>query len=457
MVVEGQVPRRRLGLDTTNIERYKRAMSETLQSLVRSFAETHPEGAARALEGLDPCEAAGVLNSLPSEVVGRVAEHLMPHAAGAILAHFSVEQTKHLFEAMTLRQAAVFLQHIDEMRRREILASLPEDVSERLWTLTLYPPETAGGMMHPQVASLAIDLTTREAIDVLRRVPRQALYYLYVTDRSGVLVGVLNLRDLLLAAPHEPIEPKVKRNVTSVPVDMDREEVATLMRQRGFVALPVVSLEGRLLGVVKHDEVLDTVQEEAFEDLQKMVGAGGDESALSPVSTVVKRRLPWLCVNLLTAFLASGVVGLFESTIAKVTALAVFLPVVSGQGGNSGAQALAVVMRGLALKEILPGAGMRVVMKELIAGVLNGLAIALITGLTVGFWTRSVGMGLVIGLAMVVNMAVAALSGAAIPLVLEKMGRDPAQSSTIFLTTVTDIVGFAAFLGFAALMMPFLV
>jgi magnesium transporter len=188
-----------------------------------------------------------------------------------------------------------------------------------------------------------------------------------------------------------------------------------------------------------------------------MVGAGGDERALSPVSTVVKRRLPWLYVNLVTAFAAAAVVGVFEGVIQKVTALAVLLPIVSGQGGNTGAQALAVVMRGLALREILTGSAKRVIVKEAMAGLLNGIAVAVATSAAVWVWSRNVGITLVIGLAMIVNMVVAGLSGAAIPIVLRALNRDPAQSSSIFLTTVTDVVGFAAFLGFAAAFMPLLV
>jgi len=233
--------------------------------------------------------------------------------------------------------------------------------------------------------------------------------------------------------------------------------VLILMRRHRFLALPVVDADGRLIGVIKHDEALRAGQLEAFEDLQKMVGAGGDERALSPVSTVVKRRLPWLYVNLVTAFAAAAVVGIFEGVIQKVTALAVLLPIVSGQGGNTGAQALAVVMRGLALREIVTGAAKRVMVKEILAGLLNGVAIAVVTSAAVWVWSRNVGITLVIGLAMIVNMVVAGLSGAAIPICLRALKRDPAQSSSIFLTTVTDVVGFASFLGFAAIFMSLLI
>jgi magnesium transporter len=239
---------------------------------------------------------------------------------------------------------------------------------------------------------------------------------------------------------------------------MSREEVATLMRERGFLALPVIDYDGRLVGVVKAQEILEASQLEAFEDLQKIVGAGADERALSSVKTVVRSRLPWLYVNLVTAFMAAAVVGMFEGMIEKVAALAVLLPIVAGQGGNTGAQSLAVVMRGLALREIIPGVKRRVIMKELLAGTINGVAVAIVTAVLVFAWRLSkgdptsvcVGLGAVIGVAMVANMGAAAFSGAAIPMILKALGRDPAQSASIFLTTVTDIVGFAAFLGLAS-------
>ena len=242
---------------------------------------------------------------------------------------------------------------------------------------------------------------------------------------------------------------------------MDSEEVVQLMRERGFLALPVVDFEDRLIGVVRHTEALEASHEAAFEDLQKIVGAGADERALSPVRMVVKSRLPWLLVNLLTAFMAAAVIGMFEGIIAKVAALAVLLPVVAGQGGNTGSQSLAIVMRGLALREIIPGVKKRVIVKELTGGVINGVAVAIVTAVAVFGWRAFAGdsiqagggLSLVIGLAMIVNMAAAALSGAAIPLILRALGRDPAQSASIFLTTVTDIVGFASFLGFATMFM----
>ena len=420
-------------------------------TLVRALAEQHPETAARALERLDPAEAAKVLSALPAAPVTRVVERLAPHAAAQILDRFTAEQTRDLLEAMGPKQASIVLRHLEEQKRGAALAAMPEQAAKRLQELLRYPPESAAGMMDPQVVSIPVDVTAQEAISLLRRAPRQNLHYLYVTDRENRLVGVLQMRDLLLSGPREPLEPLIRRETRSVKAETDREEVAAVMRETRFAALPVVDVEGKLLGVVKSDDVLTAVQDEAFEDLQRMVGAGGDERAAAPVSLAVRKRLPWLLVNLATAFLASAVIAMFEGVLAKVTALSVLMTIVAGQGGNTGAQALAVVIRGLAVREILPGMMWRILLKELGAGFLNGLAVAFVTAAGTYAWYRSPALAAVIGAAMIVNMTAAALAGAAIPLVLHKLGRDPAQSSSIFMTTVTDVVGFAAFLGFAML------
>ena len=430
---------------------------EKVDLLVRSFVESHPRDAAQAFEQLGTDEAFRIIEKLPFRTEALVLERLSPSKAGAILERLEPERRRELLAIMPPRTASLVLQQLEESNLEEVLTYLPEKVARQIRELMHYPPDTAGGMMEPRVTSIPVDLTVQAAVAHFRKAPRQTLYYLYVTDRDGKLIGVLNMRDLLLASPRDPIESLVHKEILSVPATMSREDVVTLIRRHRFLALPVLDNEGRLIGVIRHDEALRAGQLEAFENLQKMVGAGGDERALSPVTTVVKRRLPWLYVNLLTAFLAAAVVGLFEGTIQKVTALAVLLPIVSGQGGNTGAQALAVVMRGLALREIISGAAKRVIVKEVLAGLFNGIAIAIGTAGAVWIWSKNYGLALVILLSMIVNMVAAGLSGATIPLILKALNRDPAQSSSIFLTTVTDCVGFASFLGFAVVFMPLLV
>jgi magnesium transporter len=420
-------------------------------SMVRAFAAEHPQDAARALEALQVAEASKVVRGLPRRTATAVLEFMAPPAAAAALAELGPEKTRDLLSSMTPRGATALLHSLEDAAREAALQAIEPGAAARMRALLQYLPDTAGSLMDTRVTTVRESQTVSQAVSALRRARRSTIYYLYVTNEEGRLAGVLNLRELLLAQPRDPVAPMLRREVLSVPATMPREEVAALIREKRFVALPVVDQEGFLLGVVRSEDVVDAIAEVAFGDLQKMVGAGEDERALSPVSVVVRKRLPWLYVNLLTAFVAAAVVGLFEGTIEKVTALAVLLPVVAGQGGNTGGQALAVVMRGMALKELVPGTERRLLMKEGLGATLNGVAVAVGTAFAVYVWDGRVALAAVIGLSMIVNMAAAGLAGAAIPLALRSLGADPAQSSSIVLTTVTDIVGFASFLGFASL------
>ena len=302
------------------------------------------------------------------------------------------------------------------------------------------------------------NLTVEETIRQIRSLGKQGpLYYVYVTDDKNRLEGVLSMRDLVLADPHESIESVMLKDVVSVPARWDREEVLKLASQHSYLTIPVVDRSRHLLGIIHSKSFVRAAEEEASEDIQKMFGAGGDEEATSTVFFSIRKRLPWLYVNLLTAFLAAFVVGLFENTIARITILAVFLPVVAGQGGNAGAQTLAVVIRGLALGEIESRLTRRVIWKETCLGILNGISVGVVTGIVGYLWKGNPFFGLVIGLAMIVNMAVACISGAGIPMAMRSLGWDPAQSSSIILTTITDVIGFFSFLGLATLFQHLLI
>jgi magnesium transporter len=294
--------------------------------------------------------------------------------------------------------------------------------------------------------------TAREVLARLRAVPERRLHVVYVVDQEGCLAGAVPLQDVALASPDTRLDALVRGIPASVPATAGRQEVIDEFETRHVPSLPVVDADGRMIGVIRHATLVEAAQEEASVDLQTMVGASRDERALSPSLFAVRRRLPWLQVNLLTAFLAAAVVGIFEDTIARFTALAVLLPVVAGQSGNTGAQALAVTMRGLALREVRARHWLRVAVKETSAAALNGLAVAATTCLGVWWWSGSPGLVLVIGLSMVVSMTLAGLSGALIPMALTAARQDPAQASSILLTTVTDVVGFLSFLGIATVL-----
>jgi magnesium transporter len=305
--------------------------------------------------------------------------------------------------------------------------------------------------MDPRAAAFPGETSVRTVLGRLKRLHRR-VYDVFVVDPEGKAVGMVPLQELALAPSGAKLESLASPNVPQVAVTASREEIVETLAGGATPTLAVVDFDGRLLGVLRYAALMAAAESEASADIQTMVGASKEERALSPALFAVRKRLPWLQINLGTAFLAAAVVGLFEETIAQVTALAILLPVVAGQSGNSGAQALAVTMRGLFLREIRVRSWPRVILKELVVGALNGVAVALVCAGGVYFWSGSAGLSLVIGVAMVIAMVVAGMAGAAIPTILSAIGQDPAQSSSIILTTVTDVAGFFTFLGLAKLL-----
>ncbi len=331
------------------------------------------------------------------------------------------------------------------------MADADPAVGREIRELLSYPPESAGSMMDPRVMVSTREETAQEALERLRRMRDRRVNSLYVVDRQGVYLGRVILQEIAIADPDQALGTLITDPPVSVLATASKSEVVEILEGHRLLALPVVDMEGRLIGLIRNETLVEAVEEEATVDIQTMVGASRDERALSPVRFAVRKRLPWLQVNLLTAFLASFVVGLFEDTIAKFTALAVLLPVVAGQSGNTGAQALAVTMRGLALREIRVRHALRVAVKESLVGAINGIAVALVTSAAVYGWSRSLGLAAVIGVSMVFSMMIAGLAGSVIPIFLTVAGQDPAQASSIILTTVTDVFGFLSFLGLATL------
>jgi magnesium transporter len=421
------------------------------QVLARGLLSQYPGEAARVFETADDAQTAALLDREGVERSSRVIERLTPDRAARVLAMLAPENARRVLERLAPQRAALLLSRMDGGRRRERLALLAPDLMAELEALIDYPPETAGALMDPRVTSFRPDATVRDVIRRLRRFQNRRVQDLFLVDEESRLVGSVRLQDVVLADRAAALET-LSREPRAVQALTPRDEVVEQLQRHRVASLPVVDIQGRLLGVLRQDELIAAARDEATAGVLRMVGAGDDERALSSPWFAVRKRLPWLQVNLLTAFLAASVVGLFEDTIARVTALAVLLPVVAGQSGNTGAQALAVTMRGLALREIRIRDWLRVAAKETLAGATNGAAVALTTSAAVWLWSSSTGLAMVIGLSMVLSMSAAGLSGALIPVVLTSLRQDPAQASSIILTTVTDVVGFFSFLGIATLL-----
>ena len=429
----------------------ERAEGQRVAALVDQLSHSPAPEAADRIEELPDELGQAVVEQMESSAAAEVVSEMEPAEAADLLTELATEQAADIVEAMDPDDAADVVGELAGSSRESILDQMEPAPTAAVQTLLAYPPDTAGGIMTTEFMSFGADLTVEDAIAEIRRLHAgtETLYYLYVVDRDGHLSGVVSMRDLILAAAHTALSELATTRVISVHTAIDREEVARLVN--GYLALPVVDDERRLVGIVTVDDVMDVIQEEATDDIQRMVGASGDEKVDSPWRYSFGKRLPWLQVNLVTAFVAATVVGAFEDTIARLTALAVFLPIVAGQGGNTGAQALVVVVRALALGEVRYRASARILLRELSLGLASGVAVAVPAALIAYLWKGSAAIGWVIGAAMVANMAIATLAGAGIPLALRALRLDPAQSSSILLTTVTDVVGFGAFLGLAAL------
>jgi magnesium transporter len=359
---------------------------------------------------------------------------------------------KQVMQILDPAALAVSLLRISDSARERCLALLPKRIATEVRRLMDYPAGSAGRVMDSRIPSFRGDQTVAAVLEQVRQSKPRDLRQLFIVDADRRLAGTVDVQDLLIAEPTDLLAEIARPPAATVSPFDDREEVAEKLRDFHLDVLPVIDIHERLIGAIRHEALLKTLEEAASVDIQMMVGAGREERALSPPQFAVRKRLPWLQINLATAFLAAAVVGLFESTIAQFTALAVLLPVVAGQSGNAGAQALAVTMRGLALREISTRHWFRVLFKEMNVGIVNGLAIAATTGIGVLLWSRSTGLALVISVSMVLSMVIAGIAGSVIPIALTRLGQDPAQSSTIVLTTVTDVAGFMSFLGVATLL-----
>ena len=423
----------------------------------------------RELLAKDPADIAEILEDLSSEQAADLVHRLfLRHAAAEPLGEMDPDDSAEVVVQLDRAEASEILSRMDPDDAVDLLLELPEEVQQELLSklsrqdaevlteLLAYPADTAGGLMSPETVPLSLSLSVQEAIDLLRRRQEEAetVYYAYAVDDDGRLQGVLSLRDMALAAPGKSLSDLVVRDAVKVSVTEDVEEVARTFDKYDYFALPVVDESDRLLGVITVDDVIDVIREEATEDIYGLAGVPIEEGIDSGWWRSLRLRLPWLYVRLLTALAAAVVVGLFEATIAKVAALAVLMGVIAGQGGSAGMQTVTIITRGIALGEIAPRQGRRLLVKELLLGAANGALIGATIGLITYLWKGEFLMGVAAFLAMLLIMVIAGLSGVAIPLAMRSLGKDPALASGIFLTTVTDVLGFGFLFLIAKWLLP---
>src|SRR5690606_22523035 len=423
-------------------------------NLVNLLQKLHPADLAQVFAELPERERHAAFNTLV-ERNGRLAmeavSELGPEKGAEVRAHRSAEEIDRLLQEIESDYAAALIESLSDDLRVAVLALIHPKPGGGGSELLEYEERTAGRLMNPNVFALPEDVTAGEAITALQSARDvEMVFYLYVVDERRHLVGVVSLRRLLLVSPDTPLKRIMTTEVYSARVDLDQEEVARQVASYNLLAIPVVDLENKLVGVVTVDDVIDVIKDEATKDVYRMAGVSVDDGVLTPPGESLRRRLPWLAVNLVTAFIAASVVGMFTATIEQVVILAAFMPVVAGLGGNAATQTLAVIVRGIAIGELTWSNARQALMKEGIVGLGNGLAIGLLGAIAVwiitgGEWV----LGLVVMAAMVLNIFVAAVAGTLLPLGLRALKIDPALASSVFITALTDLFGFLAFLGLA--------
>lgn len=418
------------------------------QTLSREFFKYYPGEAALMLDTFSSDIIMEYLKQLPIARARAVFSKLNPDTINDLMDQMDDSLFVQLFSQINTHLGARLLSRLETDTIITKLKLLPDVVSREIKDFLNYQPGTAGHLMETSVTIFRADKSVQDVLNRIRKLGDRKISVVYITDEEGKLLGKIPLQLVAISQPSERLFSLMEPS-SSVNAMASREEVLEIIEKDRLLQIPVTDINNNLLGVIRNDTLIDATKTEITENLQAMFGAGREEQSLSKVSFAVQKRLPWLQVNLATAFLASMVVGFFEDTIAQITILAVFLPVVAGQSGNTGSQALAVTMRGLALKEIRISQWFRVARKEIMVGLINGIAVALTTGIIVYFWASSLGIAIVIGISMVLSMIIAGFAGAVIPMALKAVGQDPATSSSIILTTVTDICGFLSFLGLA--------
>lgn len=421
------------------------------RNIAKHYLSLFPGEAAITLNIAGPVEILGYLEHISVDLIVDIFQHLSPDVLAKVLQKMEDIKFADIFNTLDPYTSAKFISRLSQSDIEKKLKLLSDKKVATIREMLNYPTDSAGFLMDTRIITFNPKNTVDEVLQKLRSIGDRKILNIYVTDNLGILLGRVFIQTIAIS-PVESVLETLIEPCSSVQVMSPAEDVITLFETEHHINLPVLDIHGTLLGIIRNDALISATHQDASEDVMAMFGAGREERALSSPWLAIKKRLPWLQINLATAFLAASIVGIFEDTIAQVTVLAVFLPVVAGQSGNTGSQALAVTMRGLALREIQSSQWWRVAKKEIVVGFVNGLAVALTTSTIVFFWASSFGLALVIATSMVLSMVIAGFSGAVVPIVLKVFGQDPAQSSSIVLTTVTDIMGFLSFLGLTTLL-----
>ena len=424
-----------------------------LAQVAQQLAEMHPAEIAHLLESLPPDQRREVWEQVPDEVEGEILANLNEEVRASLIEQMKPEELVAATEGLETDDLADILPEMPQDVIQELLLTMEQQDRERLRSVLSYDEDTAGGLMNLDTVVVRADLTLDVVLRYLRRrgeIP-EGTDNLYVVDREGHYLGLLPLSTLLTSDPSLKVRDVMIEDEEAIPVNMPAREVASRFEQRDLISAPVVDENNVLLGRITIDDVVDVIRDDAEHDLMSMAGLHEDEDMFAPVPVSARRRAVWLGINLITALLAAWVIGLFEATIQQVVALAVLMPIVASMGGIAGSQTLTLVIRGIALGQITGSNARRLLIKELLVSLWNGVIWAVVLGAIAYFWFGNDTLGLVIAAAILINLLIAAIAGATVPLLLRRFGADPALGGGVVLTTITDVVGFFTFLGLATI------
>jgi magnesium transporter len=441
------------------------SIQQRLETLTTALHSGTAEQVRQLLASLHPAEFGDLLESLPHgpreilwelvdpQVKGEALTEVNDEVRAGLINETDNEQLIRITEGLDTDDLADILQDLPGAVIQELLHSMDQQNRHRLEAVLSYPDDTAGGLMDMDVVTVRGNVTLDVVLRYLRlrgEIP-ELTDSLMVVDNFDHYQGVLPLATVLPSDPDAGVAEVMDRDVEGIPASMQDADVARMFQDRDLVSAPVVDDDNRLLGRITIDDVVDVIRDEADHSLMSMAGLDEEDDIFAPVTTSARRRAIWLGVNLATAFLASWVIGLFESTLDKVVALAVLMPIVASMGGIAGSQTLTIMIRGLALGQVGPGNSGSLMYKEILVSIMNGMIWSLVVALIAMAWFQNTGIGLIIAAALLINLVCAALAGFTIPLVLKKLGIDPALAGTVVLTTFTDVIGFTAFLGLGTL------
>lgn len=447
-------------MDQENITVDTRAFLDSgdMTGLKERLQGLHPADIAEVLKSLDGKDRLKVFKILPTELASETLTELDEDLAEDLIREIDEKTIGAIFEEMATDDAVDIIGELSDKDAERVFSSIEEEEVQELKELLRYDEESAGGVMTPEILTVLEDKTVDEAIVEVRGKAKEfeEVYTVFVVDGSGRLRGSISLHNLILAEPSSRVREVMESDVVYVTTGVDREEVARIMAKYNIVVIPVVDDGGRLLGRITFDDVIDIIEDESTEDILLFAGVNEEEEITGGPKQAVRSRLPWLYLNLITAFIAASVVGMFTEVISLKPVLAIFMPVIAGMAGNAATQTLAVTVRGIALGEIPPRRALKLIKKEILIGILNGVGVGFVVSIVALLWRQNLYLGLLVGIAMWINTIVASIAGALIPILLKTLGTDPAIASSIFVTTLTDVIGFFVLLGLGTLIVVYI-